>query len=74
MKRTLLVLASVAALSLGLAPVAHAIGADVRGPACADIVAGDGAAPGSGVAGRVAHLLVQGLGLVVGASELEERG
>lgn len=42
MKRMLLALAGAAALSLGLAPAVNAVGNDVKGPACADIVAGDG--------------------------------
>lgn len=49
MKRMLLALAGAAALSLGVAPAVNAVGNDVKGPACADIVAGDGANLGHSV-------------------------
>lgn len=49
MRRLLLALAGAAALSLGVAPAVNAIGNDAKGPACADIVAGDGFNTGESV-------------------------
>lgn len=49
MRRMLLALAGAAALFLGVAPAVNAIGNDVKGPACADIVAGDGFNTGGSV-------------------------
>jgi hypothetical protein len=49
MKRALLALLGAAALALGAVPAAQAVGNDAKGPACTDIIAGDGVTTGSSV-------------------------
>lgn len=53
MKRTLLAILGAVTLFVGAAPGVDAIGNDVKGPACADIIRGDGITTGTSLEFRI---------------------